>query len=150
MEKIRAYIETNPVKAALAADPRDSNYGTERHPKQARKCTHFACIYVCILLTLVCDVVSKPGLLKLSRKHPETLRTLALWYKIVKRAQWRSLNEVRKDYPSADQVGNVLIFNVPGGNYRLIVRVTYTGQRIYVKALMTHGEYDRKEWMKWA
>jgi mRNA interferase HigB len=73
----------------------------------------------------------------------------------VKRAQWRGLNAVRKDYPSADQVGNVLIFNVPGGNYRLvvyvlIVRVTYTGQRIYVKALMTHGEYDRKEWMKWA
>jgi mRNA interferase HigB len=96
------------------------------------------------------NVISKPGLLKLSKKHPETLRTLALWYKTVKRAQWKGLNEVRRDYPSADQVGNVLIFNVLGGNYRLIVRVTYTGQRIYVKALMTHREYDRKEWMKWA
>ena len=68
----------------------------------------------------------------------------------MKRAQWRGLNAVRKDYPSADQVGDVLIFNVLGGNYRLIGRVTYAGQRIYVKALMTHGEYDRKEWMKWA
>jgi mRNA interferase HigB len=83
-------------------------------------------------------------------KHPETLRTLALWCKTVKRAQWRNLNEVRKDYPSADQVGDVLIFNVLGGNYRLIGRVTYAGQRIYVRALMTHCEYDRKESMKWA
>jgi hypothetical protein len=29
----------------------------------------------------------------LSRKHPGTLRMLALWYKIVKRAQWRSLSD---------------------------------------------------------
>jgi mRNA interferase HigB len=68
----------------------------------------------------------------------------------VKRAEWRNLNEVRKDYPTADYVGNVLIFNVLGGNYRLIVRVTYSWQRIYVKSIMTHGEYNRKEWMKWA
>ena len=86
----------------------------------------------------------------MSNKHPETVRILALWYKTVKKAAWRGLNEVRKDYPSADQVGNVLIFNVLGGNYRLIVRVTYPGQRIYIKALLTHREYDRKEWMKWA
>jgi mRNA interferase HigB len=95
------------------------------------------------------NVISKPGLLKMSNKHPETVRILALWYKTVKKAAWRGLNEVRKDYPSADQVGNVLIFNVLGGNYRLIVRVTYPGQRIYIKALLTHREYDRKEWMKW-
>lgn len=96
------------------------------------------------------NVISKPGLLKMSNKHPEAVRTLALWYKTVKKAAWRSLHEVRKDYPSADQVGNVLTFNVMGGSYRLIVRVTYPGQRIYIKALLTHREYDRKEWMKWA
>lgn len=60
------------------------------------------------------------------------------------------LHEVRKEFPSADQVGNVLIFNVLGGSYRLIVRVSWVSQRIFVKALLTHKEYDRKEWMKWA
>ena len=49
-----------------------------------------------------------------------------------------------------DQVGGVLIFDIMGGNFRLITRPVYDGQRIYVKALLTHGEYDRKEWMKWA
>jgi mRNA-degrading endonuclease HigB of HigAB toxin-antitoxin module len=28
--------------------------------------------------------------------------------------------------------------------------VNYNVQRIYVKALLNHKEYDRKEWMKWA
>lgn len=96
------------------------------------------------------NVISKPGLLKLSKKHPETLPTLTLWYKVVKRAVWRGLHEVRRSYPTADQVGNVLIFDVMGNRYRLITHVNYAVQRIYVKALMTHREYERKEWMKWA
>jgi len=95
-------------------------------------------------------VISKLGLLKLARKRPETLSALTLWYKVVKKAQWRGLHEVRAQYPSADQVGHALIFDVLGGNYRLITRPIYDRQRIYVKALLNHGEYDRKEWMKWA
>jgi mRNA interferase HigB len=65
-------------------------------------------------------------------------------------AQWRGLHEVRRQYPSADQVGDVLIFDVLGNHYRLMTRVAYNLQRIYVKALLSHPEYDRKEWMKWA
>jgi mRNA interferase HigB len=96
------------------------------------------------------NVISKPGLLKLAKKHPETLPSLALWYKVAKKAEWRGLHQVRREYPSADQVGDVLIFDVLGGNFRLMTRVKYNLQRIYVKALLNHREYDRKEWMKWA
>ncbi len=94
-------------------------------------------------------MISKLGLLKLARKHPETLSALTVWYKVAKKAQWRGLHEVRRQYPSADQVGDALIFDILGGNFRLITRATYDRQRIYVKALLNHGEYDRKEWMKW-
>jgi mRNA-degrading endonuclease HigB of HigAB toxin-antitoxin module len=37
-----------------------------------------------------------------------------------------------------------------GGNFRLITRVSYNVQRIYIKALLNHKGDDRKEWMKWA
>jgi mRNA interferase HigB len=96
------------------------------------------------------NVISKAGLLKLTKKHPEAIPMLFLWYKVAKKANWRGLHEVRRDYPSADQVGDVLIFDILGNNFRLMTRVNYTVQRIYVKALMNHREYDRKEWMKWA
>ena len=96
------------------------------------------------------NVISKSGLLKLAKKHPETLPTLTLWYKVARKAEWYGLHEVRREYPSADQVGDVLIFDVLGGNFRLMTRVNYNVQRIYVKALLNHGEYDRKEWTKWA
>lgn len=65
-------------------------------------------------------------------------------------ARWESLAEVRRNYPSADQVGAALIFNIRNDRYRLIATVVYRKQKLYVKALLTHKEYDRKEWMKWA
>ncbi|HME10569.1 MAG TPA: type II toxin-antitoxin system HigB family toxin [Bryobacteraceae bacterium] len=95
-------------------------------------------------------MISKSGLLELAEKHPEALPALTLWYRVARKAVWRGLHEVRGAYPSADQVGDVLIFNVLGGNFRLMTRVRYDLQRIYIKALLNRREYDRKEWMKWA
>jgi len=96
------------------------------------------------------NVISKRGLLDLAARHPETKASLTVWHERVRRATWRGLNEVRRDFPAADQIGEVLVFNVMGGNYRLITTVAYQVQRIYVKALLTHREYERKEWKKWA
>ncbi len=58
--------------------------------------------------------------------------------------------DVRADFPSADQVGDALVFNVRHNRYRLIVVAVYRVQKLYVKALLTHKEYDREEWKKWA
>jgi mRNA-degrading endonuclease HigB of HigAB toxin-antitoxin module len=39
------------------------------------------------------------------------------------------LHEVRREYPSADQVDGVLIFDVRGEHYRLIATANYARQR---------------------
>ena len=96
------------------------------------------------------NVISKRGLLGLADRHADSLGPLIGWFHVARKASWRGLNDVRRDFPSADQVGNVLIFNIKGNRYRLITRVNYGAGRIFVKALLTHAEYDRKEWMKWA
>ena len=53
------------------------------------------------------------------------------------------------NYRSADLVGRLLIFNLLHNRYRLIVRENFRGQALFVKAVLTHAEYDRKEWMRW-
>ncbi|SPF53508.1 conserved hypothetical protein [Candidatus Sulfopaludibacter sp. SbA4] len=88
--------------------------------------------------------------MNLAAKHPETIDALENIYRVARKSRWNGLHEVRERFPSADQVGGVLIFNVLGGNYRLIMTVTYSRQLMHVKALLTHREYERKEWMKWA
>lgn len=96
------------------------------------------------------NVISKTGLKDLVRKHRSTADDLAEWHKRARKAEWRRFADVRKDFPSADQVGAVLIFDIQHNQYRLIARVNYLYRTIYVKDLLTHKEYDRKEWMKWA
>ena len=90
-------------------------------------------------------MVSRRGLLGLAARHAGTLEPLLAWFRLTRKAQWHGLQEVREDLPSADQVSDVLIFNIKGNHYRLITRVNYVGQRVFVKALLTHSEYDRKE-----
>ena len=96
------------------------------------------------------NVISKRGLMLEAKKHRETFPALENLYRTARKAKWHGLHDVRQQFPSADQVGSVLIFNVLGGNYRLITTVNYSRQHLFVKALLTHQEYDRKEWMKWA
>jgi mRNA interferase HigB len=94
-------------------------------------------------------VISRRGLLEAAARHADAVGPLLAWFQVTRRAEWQGLHEVRRDFPSADQVGSVLIFNVKGNRYRLITRVQYEGQRLYVKALLTHAEYNRKEWLQW-
>jgi len=41
-----------------------------------------------------------------------------------------------------------MIFDVGGNRYRLAAVVHYNTQRIYVRHVMTHAEYDRNYWSK--
>ena len=97
------------------------------------------------------NVVSKRGLKQLLKGKSSDVVTEALnWYKTASTAKWECLEDVRVQYPAADQVGDVLIFNIRFNRYRLIVFAVYPKQKLYLKALLTHKEYDREVWKKWA
>jgi mRNA interferase HigB len=95
------------------------------------------------------SVISKRGLKRLVAKHPETETEAYNWYQVARTAKWRSLADVRIVFPSADMVGQVLVFNLLHNRYRLIATVYFPTQELYIKALLTHKEYDREEWKKW-
>ena len=73
-------------------------------------------------------------------------RPLRSWYTQVSRAQWQHFSDVRRDFPSADQVERLTVFNIRGNNYRLIVRIEFERQRIYIRSVLTHAEYDQEKW----
>jgi mRNA interferase HigB len=87
---------------------------------------------------------------KSQRVDQATWKELRDRFNVACRARWTSLEDVRKAFPSVDRVGRTLIFNVRHNSYRLIVRHEFPWQRLFVKALLTHKEYDRKEWLKWS
>ena len=86
-----------------------------------------------------------------AREHPKDAGYLEAWRKVVRAATWRSLTDVRRTYPSADAVRvrsgrQVLVFNVCGNAYRLVVAAHFNRQIIYTLRWMTHAEYSKDRW----
>ena len=78
--------------------------------------------------------------------HPDSKSSLTAWYKMAKKARWRSLAAVREVYPHADLVGKYTIFNIRGNHYRLIAEINYQYQQILIREILTHEEYDNDKW----
>jgi len=68
------------------------------------------------------------------------------WYRITKSAKWTSLVEVRRDFAHADPVGRRTVFNIHGNHYRLIARVNYRTQRVFILHVLTHVDYTKGGW----
>ena len=65
-------------------------------------------------------------------------------------ADWPHLSAVRETFPDADLVNEPLVFNIRQNRYRLIVYPVFSRRRLYIKALLAHLEYGRKDWEnKW-
>jgi len=91
-------------------------------------------------------VISRKKLKEAAESHNDLEGPLDAWFRIAKRAQWRSLEDVRKTFSSADSVGRWTVFNIKGNQYRLISEINYAFGRVYVRHVLTHAEYDRGVW----
>ena len=95
-------------------------------------------------------VISLRSLREFWEKHPDAEVPLRIWYRLALRAEWQNLSDVRRLISNADAVhtdsGVLTVFNIRGNNYRLIVRIIYEFQRIYIRAVLTHSEYDEGSW----
>jgi mRNA interferase HigB len=109
--------------------------------KPAIVCIHSVCV----------RIVKEKFLFDVAVRHPKAAKYLAAWTKTVRAVAWRNLAEVRHSYPSADlvRVGSgkpVIVFNVCGNTYRLIVAIHFSSQMAYTLRFLTHADYDREEW----
>ncbi len=91
-------------------------------------------------------VVSKRTLREFWEKHSNAKSGLLLWYQRISDSQFQDLNSLRLVFPSADIVSNFTVFNINGNHYRLITYIDYRSQIIFVRAVLTHAEYDKENW----
>jgi mRNA interferase HigB len=96
------------------------------------------------------NVIARRTLQGYAAEHTEAAAPLQRWFIVARKSRWRSLHDVRTVFPHADQVGDLLIFDILHGRFRLIVRADYAYLTLFVKGLLTHKEYDRGGWKLWA
>jgi mRNA interferase HigB len=93
-------------------------------------------------------VISRKKLKEAAAQHRDLEGPLDVWFRIAKRAHWRSLADVRRTWAATDAVEKWTVFNLKGNRCRLITEINYSSQRIYVRHVLTHAEDGREAWKK--
>ncbi len=93
-------------------------------------------------------VITRKRLNEFAGKYPDTASALAHWYRILQKTRFADFVQLRKTFPSADQVGKFTVFNIGGNKVRLIAAVHYNRNKIYIRYVLTHQEYDAGKWKR--
>lgn len=91
-------------------------------------------------------IITRRRLLEFIKDHPNAEPSLEHWYRIMKRTDFDSLNDIREVFPHVDRVGPLTVFNISGNNYRLIVAIHYNRKKVYIRDILTHADYDTDRW----
>ncbi|MGB5274941.1 MAG: type II toxin-antitoxin system HigB family toxin [Flavobacteriaceae bacterium] len=89
-------------------------------------------------------VIAKRTLRDFWAKHTDCEQQLTAWYKETEKSEFKNLNELKKEYPSASILKeNRIVFNIKGNKYRLIVKFNFEFQICWIRFVRTHAEYDK-------
>lgn len=91
-------------------------------------------------------VISRKRLNQFAEQHPEAKASLVHWYQLMKRRDFANFVDLRTVFPTADQVGKLTVFNVGGNKVSLIAAIHYNRRKVYIRAVLTHSEYDEQRW----
>lgn len=91
-------------------------------------------------------IISRKALQTFWEEHADAESALRRWYKIVDGTEFQNFAELRQTFPSADNVGDLIVFNIGGNKYRLIASIHFNRGKIYIRHVLTHEEYGRGAW----
>ncbi len=78
--------------------------------------------------------------------YPEAAAALDGWYRLMKRNRFTNFSSLRSVFGSVDKVGELYVFDIGGNKLRLIVNIHFICQRVYIRKILTHREYDANKW----
>ena len=89
-------------------------------------------------------IIAKKILRDFWDRHPDSEQQLKSWYQETSKAKWKGPDDIKKAYPNASILqDNRIVFNIKGNHYRLIVRINYHYQMVWIRFIGTHAQYDR-------
>lgn len=96
-------------------------------------------------------IISRKKIIDFCQRHGKEQVSLNAWYVAVKNSSFETFIELRRTFPSADLVSigkgkKLTVFNIGGNNVRLIAAIHYNTQKLYIRHILTHAEYDKDRW----
>ncbi len=89
------------------------------------------------------NVIAVRTLREFWKTHSDAEGPLQAWYAEADSANWATPQDIKDRFPSADFVGDRVVFNIKGNTYRLIVAVHFSSRVMFIKFIGTHAEYGK-------
>ena len=91
-------------------------------------------------------VIAKTALTAFWSRFPEAELPLRAWHHLMEKGAFKDFSDLRTTFGSADYVDGLTVFDIGGNKYRLIASIHYNRRKVYIRAVLTHAEYDRGRW----
>lgn len=94
-------------------------------------------------------ILSKSTLRRFWEVHPNCEQQLVGWYKEIHKSNFEHANNLLSIFPNCRSIGaNRYIFNIKGNSYRLVVKINFDLQTVWVRFIGTHQAYDKIDALK--
>ena len=102
--------------------------------------------YLFMRYAISMHIITHRRLLEAADQHQNCVTALDQWYRLVKKTEVHNFSELRQLFRSVDKVGELYVFNVGGNKLRIIAAIHFNRQKLYIRAVLTHLEYDQEDW----
>lgn len=95
-------------------------------------------------------VISKKRLKDFWEIHPSSKVALEAWFKLMRQGSYGMFNALQTTFSKSgvDKVGKYTIFNIGGNKYRVITVIHYNREKVYIREVLTHAQYDKELWKR--
>ncbi|MGA3190727.1 MAG: type II toxin-antitoxin system HigB family toxin [Bryobacteraceae bacterium] len=96
--------------------------------------------------TLTVKVLGEAMIARFAQKHTASRKPLQRFLEIARAADWPHFPALKRSFAAADYTSRgMVIFDIGGNKYRLVVTVSFEKQILLIERVLTHEEYDRED-----
>jgi mRNA interferase HigB len=87
-------------------------------------------------------VISNSALVAFAARHEAANISLQAWRRAIESRVFAGFADIKRTFNTVDRVGQFYVFDVGGNKYRIVAAIHFDKQRLYVRHVFTHKEYD--------
>jgi mRNA interferase HigB len=91
-------------------------------------------------------IITQKRIKDAAERHKDCASALEQWYQVMKKAEMQDFSQLKALFNSVDKVGDLYVFNVGGNKLRLIAAIHFNRQKVFIREILTHTEYDKGKW----
>lgn len=91
-------------------------------------------------------LISNKALRAFSQVHPASSQPLQDFRRLIEAGSYANFAQLKATFASVDKVDEKYVFNIGRNKFRLVCAIAFGAGLVWVKAVLTHSDYDKGAW----